>query len=115
MAAHQKGGSSRQGRGGKSEIDAGKALGEARTSGAGNTISATGDGMPQDVVTLVSMDGDSFVVEALAIMASQLIKVMVDGERDFFILGASKSSKYRSAGRLQLSDGKRKVGWLPLH
>lgn len=36
--------------------------------------------MPANSVTLVSMDGDSFVVEASTIMVSQLIKVMVDGE-----------------------------------
>lgn len=32
-----------------------------------------------NAVTLVSMDGDSFVVETSAILVSQLIKVMVDG------------------------------------
>lgn len=38
-------------------------------------------GQSSNLVTLVSVDGDGFVVEASAIMVSQLIKVMVDGER----------------------------------
>lgn len=37
-------------------------------------------GQSSNLVTLVSMDGDGFVVEASAIMVSQLIKVMVDGK-----------------------------------
>lgn len=37
---------------------------------------------PANSVTLVSVDGDSFVVEASSIVTSQLIKVMVDGEKN---------------------------------
>lgn len=33
-----------------------------------------------DTVTLVSMDGDSFVVDAAAIVVSKLLDAMVDGE-----------------------------------
>lgn len=36
--------------------------------------------VPATMITLVSMDGDSFEVEASAIELSQLIKAMIDGE-----------------------------------
>lgn len=49
--------------------------GSART-----TRTDTGDANSSGAVTLVSMDGDGFVVEASAIEVSKLLKAMVEGE-----------------------------------
>ncbi|CAM9813332.1 unnamed protein product [Ectocarpus sp. 12 AP-2014] len=52
------------------------AAGSART-----TRTDTG-GASSDTVTLVSMDGDGFVVEASAIEVSKLLNAMVDGSTE---------------------------------
>lgn len=59
----------------------------ASSATGGNTGSSSSGGTDQQqpysgsVVTLVSMDGDGFVVESSAIMVSKLLDAMLDGKR----------------------------------
>lgn len=61
-----------------------KGKGESKGDESGQTangqVEQVGAVAPPRPVTLVSMDGDKFVVDAAEISASQLIGVMVEGE-----------------------------------
>lgn len=68
-----------------SEAAASSSSAAAGTEGnAGNTSYRRSSRIEQldgsNTVTLVSMDGDSFVVDASAVMVSKLLDAMVDGE-----------------------------------